>query len=304
MKRAESVPAPILPGVLTGTPPIEAAPGIVAETARRFFANRLSVVGLLVAGLIIATAVLADVLAGYPRDFMVLSETLQLPSPAHVLGTDAVGRDFLSRILHGARTSMLVGLLVPLLTALVGIPVGAFAGWRGGRFDALFLRVVEVMTAIPTYMLVILFVSIWGRGVDKLILILVIVSWIGLARLARAQVVALRAREYVLSARALGASDRRLLIYHILPNAAGPMVVGVVMAIPAAIFVEAALSFLGLGVNDPIPSWGKMLAEGLTYASSNQLLVLIPIILIAVTMLAFTFVGDGLRDAFDPHSRP
>ena len=131
-----------------------------------------------------------------------------------------------------------------------------------------------------------------------------IVSWIGLARLARAQVVSLKEREYVLSARALGASDRRLLMYHILPNAAGPLVVGLVMAIPAAIFVEAGLSYLGLGVKDPVPSWGKMITEGSKYASSDPLLMLIPIILIAVTMLAFTFVGDGMRDAFDPHSRP
>jgi oligopeptide transport system permease protein len=229
---------------------------------------------------------------------------LKGPSPAHLLGTDATGHDTLTRVLHGARTSMLVGLSVPLLTALLGIPVGAIAGWRGGRFDSLFLRVVEIWTAIPTYMLAILFVAVWGGGLDKLILYLVIVSWVGLARLARAQVVALKSREYVLSARALGASDRRLLAYHILPNAAGPMVVGVVMAIPAAIFVEAGLSYLGLGVKDPVPSWGKMITEGGRYASSDPILMLIPIILIAVTMLAFTFVGDGLRDAFDPHSRP
>jgi ABC-type dipeptide/oligopeptide/nickel transport system permease subunit len=130
------------------------------------------------------------------------------------------------------------------------------------------------------------------------------VSWIGLARLSRAQVVALRNREYVLSAKALGASDRRLLVQHILPNAAGPLVVGLVMLIPAAIFVEAGLSYLGLGVKDPVPSWGKMITEGSAYASSDPILMTIPIILIAVAMLAFTFVGDGLRDAFDPHSKP
>lgn len=199
---------------------------------------------------------------------------------------------------------MLVGLTVPILAALLGVPIGAFAGWRGGRVDALFMRVVEIWTAIPTYMLAILFVAIWGGGLDKLILYLTIVSWIGLARLSRAQVVSLKGREYVLSAKALGASDRRLLLQHILPNAAGPMVVGLVMLIPAAIFVEAGLSYLGLGVKDPVPSWGKMITEGGAYASSNPILMTVPIILIAVAMLAFTFVGDGLRDAFDPHSKP
>lgn len=284
--------------------PVEKAPGILRETARRFFGNRLSVLGLLVVLTIIVVAVLADVLAPYPRDFVFFANMLENPTPEHLLGTDASGRDFLSRVLHGARTSMLVGLTVPILAALLGVPIGAFAGWRGGRVDALFMRVVEIWTAIPTYMLAILFVAIWGGGLDKLILYLTIVSWIGLARLSRAQVVSLKGREYVLSAKALGASDRRLLLQHILPNAAGPMVVGLVMLIPAAIFVEAGLSYLGLGVKDPVPSWGKMITEGGAYASSNPILMTVPIILIAVAMLAFTFVGDGLRDAFDPHSKP
>lgn len=284
--------------------PVEKAPGILRETARRFFGNRLSVLGLLVVLAIIVVAVLADVLSPYPRDFVFFADMLKNPTPEHLLGTDASGRDFLSRVLHGARTSMLVGLTVPILAALLGVPIGAFAGWRGGRVDALFMRVVEIWTAIPTYMLAILFVAIWGGGLDKLILYLTIVSWIGLARLSRAQVVSLKGREYVLSAKALGASDRRLLMQHILPNAAGPMVVGLVMLIPAAIFVEAGLSYLGLGVKDPVPSWGKMITEGGSYASSNPILMTVPIILIAVAMLAFTFVGDGLRDAFDPHSKP
>jgi len=283
---------------------VEKAPGIVSETARRFVSNRLSMVGLLFVGLILGTAILADLIAPHPRDYVFFTAMLADPSPEHLLGTDATGRDFLTRAMHGARTSMTVGLMVPLLAALVGIPVGAVAGWRGGRFDSLFLRVVEIWTAIPTYMLAILFVAVWGGGLDKLILYLVIVSWIGLARLARAQVVSLKGREYVLSARALGASDRRLIVHHILPNAAGPLVVGLVMAIPAAIFVEAGLSFIGLGVNDPIPSWGKMITEGGAFVSSNPILMIVPIILVAVTMLAFTFVGDGLRDAFDPHSKP
>lgn len=285
------------------TTPVEVAPGILAETARRFRTNRLAVVGLVVVLLLFLAAVFADLLAPTPRDFAVFSEILQKPGPHHVFGTDAVGRDFLTRLLHGARTSMLVGLLVPLLSGLIGIPLGAAAGWRGGRLDAVFLRVVEVATAVPPYMVAIILVTIWGSGLEKIILYLAAITWVGGARLARAQVVTLRPREYVTSARALGASDWRLLTGHILPNAAGPMVVGLVLAIPTAIFSEAGLSVLGLGVKDPIPSWGKMIAEGALYASSNVLLAIVPIILIAITMLAFTFVGDGLRDALDPHSQ-
>jgi ABC-type dipeptide/oligopeptide/nickel transport system permease subunit len=297
------LPTPTTPPMSIGAPTVEVAPGILAETARRFFSNRLSILGLIFIILILLAAIFADFLAPAPRDYAVFKDTLLPPGPGHPLGTDAVGRDFLTRILYGARTSMLVGITVPLLAALIGIPMGAAAAWYGGRIDGLFLRVIEVMTAIPLYMMVIILVSVFGAGVEKIIIFLAAISWVGGARLARAQVLALKPREYVLSARALGASDRRLLTQHILPNAAGPMVVLLVMAIPGVMFIEAGLSVLGLGVKDPIPSWGKMIAEGAPYASSHPLLGLIPIFLIAFTLLAFTFVGDGLRDALDPNSK-
>jgi oligopeptide transport system permease protein len=265
-------------------------------------ANRLALVGLVVVVAIALVALLADVLSPYPRDLAVFTETLDPPSPEHLLGTDAVGRDFLTRVLHGARTSMLVGLFVVLFSALIGIPLGAFAAWRGGWVDFAFLRVVEIMTAIPAFIIAVILVTIFGAGLDKLILFFVLFGWIPEARLARAQFLALKPREYVLSARALGASDRRLLGRHILPNAAGPMAVSLVIAVPAAILAEAGLSVLGLGVRDPIPSWGKQIAEGAGYVRSVPLLALVPTILIAVTTLAYTFVGDGLRDALDPHS--
>ena len=303
MNRAERTDLPTTPAVAIAAPAVEVAPGILSETARRFFSNRLSVLGLIVIVLILLAAVFADFLAPAPRDYAVFKDTLLPPGPGHPLGTDAVGRDFLSRILYGARTSMLVGITVPLLAALIGIPMGAAAGWYGGKVDVVFLRIIEIMTAIPLYMMAIILVTIWGAGVEKIIIFLAVISWVGAARLARAQVVNLKPREYVLSAKALGASDRRLLTQHIAPNAAGPMVVALVMGVPGVIFIEAGLSVLGLGVKDPIPSWGKMIAEGAPYASSHPLLGLIPIFLIAFTLLAFTFVGDGLRDALDPNSK-
>jgi ABC-type dipeptide/oligopeptide/nickel transport system permease subunit len=303
VNRAERTDLPTTPAVAIAAPAVEVAPGILSETARRFFSNRLSVLGLIVIVLILLAAVFADFLAPAPRDYAVFKDTLLPPGPGHPLGTDAVGRDFLSRILYGARTSMLVGITVPLLAALIGIPMGAAAGWYGGKVDVVFLRIIEIMTAIPLYMMAIILVTIWGAGVEKIIIFLAVISWVGAARLARAQVVNLKPREYVLSAKALGASDRRLLTQHIAPNAAGPMVVALVMGVPGVIFIEAGLSVLGLGVKDPIPSWGKMIAEGAPYASSHPLLGLIPIFLIAFTLLAFTFVGDGLRDALDPNSK-
>ncbi len=286
------------------TPAVSVAPGIAKEAARRFFANRLSVIGLIVVVLIGLAAILADVLAPYPRDLAVFTETLDPPSAAHPLGTDIIGRDFLTRILHGARTSMLVGLSVALLSGLIGIALGALAAWRGGWLDFLFLRLVEIMTAIPSLIIAVILVTILGSGLDKLIFYFALTGWIPEARLARAQFVALRPREFVMSARALGASDWRLATQHILPNAAGPMIVSLVLAIPSAIFSEAGLSVLGLGVRDPIPSWGKMIAEGAAYVRSVPLLALIPTALIGTTMLAYTFVGDGLRDALDPGSKP
>lgn len=287
----------------TALPRPSAPTGVWADIAARFLANRLAVGGLIVATFLVLGAVFADLLALAPPDYADFSEVLQFPSVKHPLGTDAVGRDFYSRVLYGARTSLLVGFSVPLLAALIGVPLGALAGWRGGWVDFLLLRVIEVLTALPSILVAILLVTIWGSGVEKLILYMAATSWVGVARLTRAQFLALRDREYVLAARALGASDRRIMLQHILPNAAGPILVGMMTAIPGAIFGEAGLSYLGLGVQDPVPSWGKMVAESQAYIQIYWHLALVPTVLIAVTMLAFTFVGDGLRDAFDPYMR-
>ncbi len=287
----------------TALPRPSAPTGVWADIAARFLANRLAVGGLIVATFLVLGAVFADLLALAPPDYADFSEVLQFPSVKHPLGTDAVGRDFYSRVLYGARTSLLVGFSVPLLAALIGVPLGALAGWRGGWMDFLLLRVIEVLTALPSILVAILLVTIWGSGVEKLILYMAATSWVGVARLTRAQFLALREREYVLAARALGASDRRIMLQHILPNAAGPIIVGMMTAIPGAIFGEAGLSYLGLGVQDPIPSWGKMVAESQAYIQIYWHLALVPTVLIAVTMLAFTFIGDGLRDAFDPYMR-
>lgn len=287
----------------TALPRPSAPTGVWADIAARFLANRLAVGGLIVATFLVLGAVFADLLALAPPDYADFSEVLQFPSVKHPLGTDAVGRDFYSRVLYGARTSLLVGFSVPLLAALIGVPLGALAGWRGGWMDFLLLRVIEVLTALPSILVAILLVTIWGSGVEKLILYMAATSWVGAARLTRAQFLALREREYVLAARALGASDRRIMLQHILPNAAGPIIVGMMTAIPGAIFGEAGLSYLGLGVQDPIPSWGKMVAESQAYIQIYWHLALVPTVLIAVTMLAFTFIGDGLRDAFDPYMR-
>jgi len=282
-------------------PRVEQAPSIWQEAARRFLANPLAVTGLVIATLIVLCAILAGVLSPYPRDVASFTEVLQFPSHKHVLGTDAIGRDFLTRVLHGARTSLVVGFSVPVFSTLIGVPIGAYAGWRRGRFDFVLLRVIEILTALPSILVAILLVSVWGGGIDKLILYMTVTGWAEIARFSRAQFMQHKERDYVLSARALGASDGRMMVQHILPNVAGPLIVNLMTSVPAAIFGEAGLSYLGLGINDPIPSWGKMVADSQQYLSSYWHLAVIPTTLIALTMLAFTFVGDGLRDAFDPY---
>ena len=296
--------APAYTAPLPTQPRVERAPGILEEAARRYFSNRLAVGGLVVALGIIFCAAFADVISPYPRDQANFAEVLMPPTREHLLGTDEVGRDFLTRIIHGARTSMMVGLTVPILATLIGLPLGAAAGWYGGRLDFVFLRLVEILQAIPFIMIAILLVTLSKDppGIETLIFYFAIAGWIGGARFARAQFLSLKQRDYVHAARAVGATDRRMMFQHILPNAAGPIVVGLMTGIPGAIFGEAGLSFLGLGIQDPIPSWGKMIARGgAQYLQTLPHLVMIPSAMIALTMLAFTFVGDGLRDALDPY---
>lgn len=277
------------------------APSVWEDAVRRFLANPLAVVGLALAFLIVLMAIFADQLAITGRDYASFTEVLQYPSRKHPLGTDDLGRDFLTRIIYGARTSMVVGFSVPILSTLIGVPMGAYAGWKGGWFDFVLQRVIEILTAIPMILVAILFVTIWGAGIEKLILYMSFTGWAGLARFARAQFLQLKERDYVLSARSLGASDARLMFQHILPNASGPIIVGLMSSVPGAIFGEAGLSYLGLGIRDPIPSWGKMVGSTQVYIQTYWHLAVIPTVLIAVTMLAFTFIGDGLRDAFDPY---
>jgi oligopeptide transport system permease protein len=275
----------------------------LGDAWRRYRRNRTALVGLVIAAFILFVAIFAPLLAPEPYDYAVISDVLQPPSAQHLIGTDEVGRDLLSRVIYGARTSMTVGLAVSLLGTLIGVVLGGLAGWFGGRADFIALRLVEMMTAIPALIIALLLISIYGSGLDKVILYLGLTGWVGVTRLTRAQFIALRDREFVTAARAIGTPSLRIMVQHLLPNAAGPIIIVFVLAIPGAIFAEAGLSFLGLGVQDPIPSWGKMISQGGQYMEQAPLIGLIPIACIALTMLSFSFVGDGLRDALDPNAR-
>lgn len=282
------------------------------DARRRFFRNRLALVGFLIVAAILFAAVFAGVLAPYEYDDADFTKVLVMPftDPAHPLGTDQVGRDFLSRLIYGARTSMLVGFSVATFAVLIGVTLGALAGFMGGSVDFLVSRLVDVMTAFPGLLFAILLVTVSGAmdfsmnrylgGLFTVVLALSITSWIGISRLTRGQLLSLREKEYVEAAHSLGVPQRRIIFGHLVPNALTPLLVALTFLIPAAIFAESGLSFLGIGINDPIPSWGKMVGESQGYLPIYWHLALFPTLLIALTMLGFVFVGDGLRDALDP----
>ena len=277
---------------------------LLGDAVRRFARNRLAMLGLVIVLFLLFLAIFADVIAPYPYDKTDFSIVNLLPfiDPAHPLGADAVGRDYLSRLIYGARTSMLIGLIVPLIGFAVGITLGVLAGFYGGRFDMVVQRIVEIFTAVPPLLLALFMLSLTaGSGVGNVILVLGLTSWIEPTRLTRAQFLSFREKEFVTSARALGATDLRLVLAHVLPNALTPLLVAFTFAVPTAIFAEAGLSFLGIGITEPTASWGKMV--GNSVGSTIRVyyhLALFPTLLVALTMLGFSFVGDGLQEALDP----
>lgn len=275
---------------------------LLGDARRRFFRNRLAVLGLAIVSVLIFMAVFADILAPHPYTKVYFDRVRILPGvhPAHPLGTDQVGRDFLSRLIYGARTSMLVGMSVMGFAVLIGVPLGGLAGYKGGAVDWFISRVIDIMTAFPSLLFAILLISVWGGGMTKVIFALSITAWIEIARLTRGQMLALREKEYVEAARAIGSAEWSIIMKHLFPNALTPILVAVSFGIPAAIFAEAGLSFLGIGINDPMASWGQMVGVSNAYIRVSWHLALFPTVAIALTMLGFRFVGDGLRDALDP----
>jgi ABC-type dipeptide/oligopeptide/nickel transport system permease subunit len=269
----------------------------------RYRQNRLALLAGIVVVIILLVALLAPWIAPYGQTSQDLNSTLAGSSLQHWLGTDQLGRDLLSRAILGARTSMTIAIGAPLLAALIGLPIGILSGWFGGASDFIAQRAFEVFTSVPPILVALLLISVFGSGVWKLILFLGLTGWVGFGRLARAQYIALRDRDYVLAARAMGVPTWRIVLVHVLPNAVGPMIVFFVQQIPATIFIAAGFSFLGLGVQDPLADWGKMINSGEQYLSLAPLVALVPIVCIALATLSFSFAGDGLRDALDPTSR-
>jgi ABC-type dipeptide/oligopeptide/nickel transport system permease subunit len=285
---------------LLAAAPSAATSSLWRDAWRRLLRNKLAVVGGVTVVLLCLVAIFANVLAPQSYTKANFGNIYEFPSREFPLGTDQLGRDVLSRMIYGARVSMLVGLGSQVIVVLLGVPLGAIAGYVGGRTDILMTRFIDVMYAFPRLLFVILVMSMLGAGLMNIFIALGLTGWVGIARQTRAQVLALKEKEFVEGARALGARGWRVLVRHILPSALTPIVVSVTFGIPEAIFTEAALSFIGVGINPPTPSWGQMVGENQQFLRSYWYLCVFPSIAIAVTMLSFTFFGDGVRDALDP----
>ncbi|MGA7563859.1 MAG: ABC transporter permease [Desulfobaccales bacterium] len=275
----------------------------ISEFWVRLWRNRLAISGLaLVLGLF-AVALLARWLAPYNPDFIDLKQVLMPPSAAHLLGTDTLGRDVLSRIIYGARVSLLVGFVAVGIATLVGVLVGALAGYYGGVLDQILMRLVDLMLCFPTIFLILAVIAVLGPSIWNIMAIIGLTSWMGVARLVRAEFLSLREREFVVAARALGASDARLIWRHLLPNALTPVMVSATLGVAGAILVESSLSFLGLGVQPPTPSWGNMLTMGKDTIEIAWWLSVFPGLAILVTVMSYNLLGEGIREAIDPRLR-
>jgi ABC-type dipeptide/oligopeptide/nickel transport system permease subunit len=273
---------------------------------RRYLRNPLAMVGLVVLILLILSAVFADVLAPFDPYKAVFRDTLKQPSAQHLLGTDHIGRDVLSRMLYAGRYSLLIGFIVQAIALAIGLPLGGWAGWRGGRVDFVIMRLLDVMGSFPTLLFQLVLVSVLSNyvppGVWTVILALSLTGWMGVTWLIRAQLLSLREREFIDASRALGAGDWHIVRQHLIPNALGPIIVGISFGVPGIIGAEAGLSFLGLGISPPTPTWGQMLGDAGKYiqSMSGWYMIIPPAIVMAIVLLSFQFVGDGLQDVFNP----
>ena len=276
--------------------------GYTQQTLRRLLSNRAAVAGLAVIGLFGLMALLAPWVARYDPASQHLDAVLDGPSTRFWLGTDQLGRDQYSRLVHGARVSLAVGVFAQVVTVGVGLAVGMAAGLGGRRADTLLMRLTDIAYAFPDLLMVILLISVFGSSATMLVLAIGLVNWPIIARLVRGQVLSLREEEYVLAARALGASDWRIASRHLLPNVLGPVIVTAAFGVPFAIFAEAALSFIGLGLPPPTPTWGRLVTDSFSAIFAAPYLTISSCLAIALTMMGFTFIGDGLRDALDPRT--
>jgi peptide/nickel transport system permease protein len=272
------------------------------EIWRRLKRNRSAMFGLIVIIIICLIAIFADVLADYETQAITqnIAEKLQKPSSAHIFGTDEFGRDVFARCVHGARVSLMMGLLSTVLSFSLGLLLGAIAGYYGGIVDSIIMRIMDMLLCIPSILLALVIVAALGTSIPNLLLAITIGNAPSFARMIRASIITVANQEYVDAARICGTRDSRIVLHHIIPNTMGPIIVQATMSVAGCITATAGLSFVGMGIQAPRPEWGAMLSSGRDYMRYYPYLVIIPGMFIVVTALAINLFGDGLRDAMDP----
>ncbi len=286
------------------TPDI-AGDSLAREAWRRLRQNKAATLSLVLLALTTLACVIGPWLTPWGLDEVDWNAFLTAPSLAdgHYAGTDANGRDLLTRVLHGGRVSLSVALVATLVSLVIGVLYGAVAGFLGGRVDNLMMRFVDIMYSLPFMFLVILLMVVFGRNILLIYAAIGAVEWLDMSRIVRGQVLALKRREFVEAAHALGVRGHKIVTRHLIPNAIGPVIVYVTLTVPKVILLESFLSFLGLGVQEPLTSWGVLISEGKDMMETAPWMLLVPSIFLALTLLCLNFLGDGLRDALDPKTR-
>jgi len=268
----------------------------------KVLSNPLALAGFIIILIVFLLAMLASIISPYDPDFFNVKEILLEPSVAHWMGTDGLGRDVLSRMLHGGRISLLVGLVAVGISTAIGIFLGAIAGYYRGWVDTLIMRLVDVMLSVPSFFLILAVIAFLTPSIINIMIVIGLTSWMGVTRLVRAEFLSLSEREFVIASRTLGAKNARLIFTHLLPNSLTPIIVSSVLGVASAVLLESGLSFLGLGVQAPQASWGNILTDGKEYIQFAWWLSLFPGMAILITVLGYNLLGEGLRDALDPRS--
>jgi peptide/nickel transport system permease protein len=270
---------------------------------KKLYKNKLTIFGLVVVGILTVSALLAPIISPYDPADINIEKALLSPSRSHIFGTDHLGRDLFSRIIYGSRISLSIGFIAVAIALLIGMLVGSIAGYYGGIMDTILMRFVDIMLCFPSFFLILAVVAMLEPGIVNIMVVIGITSWMGVARLIRAEILSLKEREFILAARALGAGDLRIITRHLIPNAIAPVLVSAILGVAGAVLLESSLSFLGLGVQPPTPSWGNILMEGKASLGACWWPMLFPGIFILITVLGYNLLGEGLREHFNPNKR-
>ena len=277
---------------------------LTKKAFERLVSNKLSLFGGIYILLLIVLAIFTPLIAPYDYAYQDLNLGPSGPSAAHLLGTDTLGRDLLTRMMYGSRISLMVGFLATMVALVIGVLWGTIAGFAGGRTDAIMMRIVDVLYGIPFIILIILLMVMFGRNLVLLFMAIGAVEWLTMSRIVRSQVMSLSQQEFVLSAEAMGVSKKDIISRHLIPNAIGPVIVYATLTVPQIMLLEAFLSFLGLGVQAPMSSWGLLIRDGAVSMEEYWWLLIFPSLAFSLTLFSLNFIGDGLRDALDPRSGP